>query len=257
MNKKLRAFLVDDEPLALKRLARLLAESGKIEIAGQTSKPLEALEMIPDLELDALFLDIQMPELTGFELLEILQKYPPVIFTTAFDEFALRAFEVYAVDYLLKPVESERLEKAIEKLKKLSSESANENIEKLLADFSARDSIEVRRPMAKIASRTGGKARILDIAEVTHFIARDKLTFAKNARGTAFPVDFSLNQLEEKLDSRAFLRVHRSTIVNLDFIEEVHGWFAGKILIRLKDAGKTDIVVARERVKNLKYSLGM
>lgn len=259
MNKKLRVFLIDDEPLALKRLSRLLLETGKVEIVGQTTEPLEALKIVPNLEADALFLDIQMPELTGFELLQKLEKYPPVIFTTAFDEYALKAFEVYSIDYLLKPIESERLEKTLEKLEKMAAKpsEAAQSIEKLLADFSTKFPAEKKRPTEKIASRLGGKVQILDAAEITHFFAQDKLTFAKSAEGKEFPLDFSLNELEEKLDSQTFLRIHRSTIVNLDFVGEVHGWFSGKILIRLKDRQKTELVVARDRVKILKDFLGM
>lgn len=257
--KKLRVFLIDDEPLALKRLTRLLLETGKVEIIGQTTEPLEALKAVPHLEADAVFLDIQMPELTGFELLQRLEKYPPVIFTTAFDEYALKAFEVYSIDYLLKPIESERLEKALEKLEKIGAKpvEAAQSIEKLLADFSSKFPTKPKRAAEKIASRIGGKVQILDASEITHFFAQDKLTFAKSAEGKEFPLDFSLNELEEKLDSRTFLRVHRSTIVNLDYIEEVHGWFSGKVLIRLKDRQKTEIIVARDRVKFLKDFLGM
>lgn len=252
MNRKLKAFLVDDEPLALKRLARLLNETGKIEISGQTTQPLEALKIIPALDIDALFLDIQMPELTGFELLRDLGTYPPVIFTTAFDEFALKAFEVYSVDYLLKPVDGERLKKAVEKLEKLSNEKPDENVEKMLAHFARNFS---QTAIERIASRVGGKVQILKTSEITHFFAQDKLTFARIANGREFPLDDSLNALEAKLDDRKFLRIHRGSIVNLDFLEEVHGWFSGKVLIRLKD--KTELVVARDRVKILKDLLGM
>lgn len=259
MNKKLRVFLIDDEPLALKRLSRLLAETGRVEVIGQTTEPLKALEIVPQLDADALFLDIQMPELNGFELLRQLEKYPPVIFTTAFDEYALKAFEVYSIDYLLKPVESERLGTALDKLEKitLTPSEAARNIEKLIAGISSLVPDGRKPRMEKIASRTGGKVRILDAAEITHFFAQDKITFARNAGGKDFPVDFSLNDLEEKLDPEKFLRVHRSTIVNLDFIAEVHGWFSGKVLIRLRDAPVTELVVARDRVKILKDFLGM
>lgn len=251
---KLKVFLVDDEPLALKRLSRLLNETEKIEIIGQTNEPLEALKIIPNLKIDAIFLDIQMPELTGFELLQKLQNYPPVIFTTAFDEFALKAFEVYSVDYLLKPIESERLEMTIEKLEKLvSTNESTANIEKLLENFTQNKP----QPMTRIASRIGGKVQILDVGEITHFFSQDKVTFANTITGKEFPLDDSLNNLEEKLDAKTFLRVHRSSIVNLNFIEEVHGWFSGKVLIRLKDSTKSEIVVARNRVKTLKDVLGM
>jgi two-component system, LytTR family, response regulator len=253
--EKLKVFLIDDEPLALKRLSRLLEETGKVEVVGQTSEPLEALKTIPNTDADAIFLDIQMPELTGFELLRKLENYPPVIFTTAYDRFALEAFEVYAIDYLLKPVERVRLAQALKKLEKLSAGNKNEpnaDIEKLLAGLA-----EKPESLRRIASRTGKKVRVIDVGEITHFFAQDKLTFAKNASGGEFPLDLTLSELEEKLPVKNFLRVHRASLVNLDFIGEVHGWFSGRVLIRLKDAEKTEIVVARERVKTLKDALGM
>lgn len=254
-SKKLRVFLVDDEPLALKRLARLLAETGRAEIAGHTTEPLKALQVIPTLDLDALFLDIQMPELMGFELLQKLGHYPPVIFTTAFDQFALQAFEVFSVDYLLKPIEAERLAKSLEKLEKLAVEKSNEraaNIERLLENFADHHARESPKKLDRLASRIGGKIQIIETAEITHFFAEDKITFAQNIDGKQFPLDYSLNELEHRLDSRTFLRVHRNAIVNAGFIEEVYGWFSGKVLIRLKNIKKTEIVVARDRVKYLK-----
>jgi two-component system LytT family response regulator len=254
MRKKLKIFLVDDEPLALKRLSRLLLETEKVEIVGQATEPLKALQTIPNLTLDAIFLDIQMPELTGFELLQKLQNYPPVVFTTAFDDFALEAFEVYSIDYLLKPIETERLEKALAKLEKLvsdKSDETNENLQKLLENLSPKPLLE------RLPSRIGGKVQIIDVNSITHFFAEDKMTFARQIEGKNLPLDSSLNELEKRLDGRKFLRVHRNTIVNVNFIEEVHGWFSGHVIIRLKAAKKTEIVVARERVKTLKEFLGM
>jgi len=257
--KNLRVFLVDDEPLALKRLSRLLGETGKVEIAGQTTEPLKALQTIPTLSLDAIFLDIQMPELTGFELLQKLENYPPVIFTTAFDEFALKAFEVFSVDYLLKPVEAERLEKALTKLERLIFEKQfdSTNLQELLVSLANNAPVERNRPFDKIASRIGGKVLILNVSEIVCFFAEDKITFAQNIEGKQFPVDYSLTELENKLNGRYFLRVHRNSIININFIEEVHGWFSGKVLVRLKGNKKNEIVVARDRVKILKVFLGM
>ena len=254
MKPLLKVFLIDDEPLALKRLSRLLLETEKVEIIGSTTEPLKALQTIPTLALDAIFLDIQMPELTGFELLQKLGNYPPVIFTTAFDEFALKAFEVYSIDYLLKPIEAERLEKALSKLEKVAADKPDEtklNLQKLLENLSPKPLLE------RLPSRIGGKVQIIDVKEITHFFAEDKMTFAGQIDGRNFPLDFSLNELENRLEKRTFLRVHRNSIVNVNFIEEVHGWFSGQVIIRLKTAKKTEVIVARERVKNLKDFLGM
>lgn len=256
--RKLQVYLVDDEPLALKRLSRLLSETGKAEIVGQTTKPLEALQTIPTLELDAIFLDIQMPELTGFELLQKLNDHPPVIFTTAFDQFALKAFEVYSVDYLLKPVEAERLQNALTKIERLTTERKSDtaNLQELLASLTTNKPADAR-PFDKIASRIGGKVLILDIAEIACFVSEDKLTFAQTAAGRRLPVDHTLAELEKKLDARHFLRVHRNSIININFVEEVHGWFSGRVVVSLKGEKKTQVVVARDRVKILKEFLGM
>lgn len=258
MTKLIRAYLVDDEPLALKRLERLLEETNRVKVAGQSSAPLVALSEIPALELDALFLDIQMPDLNGFELLARLENYPPVIFTTAYDEYALRAFEVYSFDYLLKPIDAERLEQALTKLERMregptEAEHLRKMIQLVAASFQPDASLKLRR----VASRTGGKVQILDAEEITHFFAEDKMTFARTSECKLFPIDFSLKELEDKLDPRLFLRVHRNTIININFIEEVHGWFSGKIMVRLKDKSRTELIVARDRVKILKEFLGM
>jgi len=257
--KKLRVYLIDDEPLALKRLSRLLLETGRVEIVGQTSEPLKALQIIPTEQLDAIFLDIQMPELTGFELLQKLGNYPAVIFTTAFDEFALKAFEVFSIDYLLKPIEVERLKKTLEKLEKITFEKPGEtaDLKKLLETVAGNLPIERPASFDKIASRVGAKVLLLDVSEIACFLAEEKVTFAQNITGKRLPVDYSLNELEKNLDSRKFLRVHRNTIININCIEEIHGWFSGRVLIRLKDVKKTEIMVARERIKTLKNFLGM
>lgn len=254
MKNLLKVFLVDDEPLALKRLSRLLLDTEKVEIIGQTTEPLKALQTVPNITLDAFFLDIQMPELTGFELLQKLENYPPVIFTTAFDEFALKAFEVYSIDYLLKPVEAERLEKALQKLEKIVAEKSDEtnlNLQKLLDNLSPKPTLE------RLPSRIGGKVQIIEVKEIAHFFSEDKMTFASNLDGKNFPLDSSLNELENRLEKRFFLRVHRNSIVNVNFIEEVHGWFSGRVVIRLKHSKKSEIIVARDRVKILKEFLGM
>lgn len=258
--KRLRVFLVDDEQLALNRLRRLLEETGSVDVIGETTKPKEALRIIPALHLDAVFLDIQMPELTGFELLQKLGTYPPVVFTTAYDEFALKAFEVYALDYLLKPVEVERLDMALQKLFHFNTDRRSDstaNIERLLETLTKKAAAASKPATLRIASRIGGKIQLIDIASITHFLAEDKLTFAQDFEGKRFPVDQSLNQLETDLDTMTFLRIHRGVIVNLAFVGEVHGWFSGKVMIRLKDRMHTELVVARNRVRILKLHFGI
>src|ERR1051325_7907863 len=119
----IRAFVVDDEPLAVKRLVRMLEESGRVELAGASTDPVDALAALADHPVDVLFLDIQMPGMTGFEMLGTLDPQPLVVFTTAFDQYALQAFEVNSIDYLLKPVEERELARALDKVERLRAQS--------------------------------------------------------------------------------------------------------------------------------------
>jgi two-component system LytT family response regulator len=199
---------------------------------------------------------MKMPGLNGFELLARLPQQPVVIFTTAFDQYALKAFEVNSIDYLLKPVDRRQLERAIAKLERLRAESARQPdlravIEQLAASLRAD---EPHFP-DRIASRAGERVQLLELAAVTHFFARDKLTFAASG-GRTYSVDYTIADLEQKLDPRRFLRIHRAVLLNLDWVREVDSWFAGRVRVRLKDEPRTELTVARDRVRALKERLG-
>ncbi len=253
--KRFRAYLVDDEALALKRLSRLLEDSGRFEIAGSSTDPDAAFEWLRANPVDVLFLDIQMPGMTGFELLSRLAEQPAVIFTTAYDQYALKAFEVNSVDYLLKPVEREQLQRAIRKLDRPGASPAPDLraiIEQIAASLNQREA----EPPDRIASRTGDRVHFVDLARVTHFYAQDKLTYAATA-ARQFCVDYTISDLEQRLAKRNFLRIHRATLVNLDWVQEIDAWFAGGVLVRLRDDKRTELPVARDRVRVLKEKLGL
>lgn len=260
----LRAFLVDDEPLALERLKRLLGSFPELEIVGSASDPAVALNALNDSHvgpMDVLFLDIQMPGINGFELLSRLNVQPFVIFTTAYDQHALRAFETNAIDYLLKPVEPEQLERAVKKLGRIRPVAKPDwqqspALPQLLKELTA----SLREPQAayphRIASRVGERISFLQLDDVTHFIAQDKLTFAI-ANGRRHCVEQTIAEFEHRLDPAKFLRIHRSALVNVDWIHEVNSWFAGKVVVTLKDPQHTQLTVARDRVRTLKDRLGI
>jgi len=260
----LRAFLIDDEPLALDRLQRLLANFPELQIAGTAIDPTAAVTTLNGAQtqpIDVLFLDIQMPGMNGFELLTRLSVQPFVIFTTAFDQHALRAFETNAIDYLLKPIEPEQLERALKKLGRLRPVvkpewQQNPAFPQLLKELTA--SLREIQPAYphRIASRVGERISFLQLDEVTHFIAHDKLTFAI-ANGKRHCIDQTIFDLEHRLDPTKFLRIHRSALVNVDWIHEVNSWFAGKVVLTLKDPQHTQLTVARDRVRTLKDRLGI
>lgn len=254
---KLRAYLVDDEPLALARLRRLLEHSERVEVIGSSTVPEEAVLALTADPPDVCFLDIHMPRLSGFDVLAKLSRQPIVIFTTAYDRYALQAFGVNSVDYLLKPVDPEPLERALKKVETLrnSGQPSQGDLQSLLMQLT--ESLREARPayLDRIASRLGDRIWFLDLHHVTHFYAEDKLTYAAS-EGKAYCVDHSIADLEKKLDPKDFVRIHRSTVVNLAWIKEVSSLPGGSLNVRLKDAKNTDLTVARDRAREFKTRAG-
>lgn len=255
MTAALRAYLVDDEPLALKRLSRLLEASGRIRIVGSATDPEAAVAFLSANNVDVLFLDIQMPGANGFELLDRLSSPPAVVFVTAYDRYAVQAFEVNSVDYLLKPVEKGRLAATLDRLERRRGAPSGDDLRPLLRELAK----AFRAPDAqfpdRIASRVGERVQFIDLGRVTHFFAKDKLTFAV-AGGKDHVVDATITELEAKLNPSNFIRIHRALLVNTAHVKEVHAWFGGRLLIRLGDDKRTELTVARDRVRALKARLG-
>lgn len=254
---KLRAYLVDDEPLALERLRRLLAKTGKVDVIGEACEPEKAVADLTNDCPDVCFLDIEMPRLNAFDVLALLPHQPIVIFTTAYDQYALKAFGVNSVDYLLKPVDPEDLERALEKVERLRGAAAAAQgdlqvVIKNLAESLQKASLEYP---SRIASRLGDRLWFLDLSRVSHFYAADKLTYAVS-ESKAYCVDSAIAELEKKLDPRKFVRIHRSSLVNLDWIKEVASLPGGTLSVRLKDEKQTELIVARDRARQFKERAG-
>jgi len=260
----LRAYLVDDEPLALRRLSRQLSSFEEVAVMGSTTDPAAALEYLSQTPVHVIFLDIQMPEMNGFELLSCLSAPPMVIFTTAYDHYALKAFEVNAIDYLLKPIDRPQLERALQKLRRLRAAADSgpplqrwmnrDELQHWLGQLAAALRSTSPAYPDRIASRSGDRVRFIEVDRISHFFARDKLTFAVGG-GQAYAVDQSINRLERELDPAKFFRIHRSALVNLNFVQEIHSWFGGRVLARLKDERRTELTVARDRVRSFRQRL--
>jgi two-component system LytT family response regulator len=249
----LRAYLVDDERLAIERLKRLLAATGRVEVVGAETDPEAALALLQAHAVDLLFLDIQMPGLSGFELLERLDRDVAVVFTTAYDRYAIEAFGVNSLDYLLKPIEPERLERALDKVERFAGQ-APPGVRTLARELAAQ--LAPNRRLERIASRVGERTTVIEVARVSHFTSKDKLTFAV-VNGHEHVIDHTLTDLETALDARRFARIHRATIVNIGFVQELCPAVDGGVLVRLKDEKKTELSVARDRVRELKERLGI
>ena len=247
----LRVYLVDDESLALKRLARLLRQTRRVDIVGVTESPDEAVAFLSQNAVDVVFLDIQMPGMSGFELLQKLPKEPAVVFTTAFDRFALEAFEVNSIDYLLKPIELDRLEKALSKVERLQGTaqgtSESEQLRAIARELT-------RKFPERIASRIGERVVFVEVGKVTHFYAKDKLTYAATL-AKDYVIDATISDLEAKLDPALFLRIHRATLLNLNYVDEVSSWFGGGMVVRVKDGKRTELPISRDRLREVKERL--
>jgi DNA-binding LytR/AlgR family response regulator len=249
----MRAYIVDDERLAVERLKRMLEATGRVTIAGATTDPDAALEFLRGHAVDVVFLDIQMPGLTGFQLLERLESDVAVVFTTAYDRYAIEAFGVNSVDYLLKPIEPERLDRALDKLERFAAQP-KPDVRALARELAAE--LAPNRRLERIASRVGERTTVLEVARISHFVSKDKLTFA-TVNGHEHVIDYTLNELETRLDPRRFARIHRATIANIGFVQELFPAVDGGMLVRLKDEKKTELSVARDRLRDLKERLGI
>lgn len=226
----MKALIIDDERLARKELTNLLQEFPEIEIVGEAVNAEDAEEKIQSLQPELLFLDIQMPGKTGFELLQGLESVPEVIFTTAYDEYALKAFDFNALDYLLKPIEPDRLKESVNKLlqRTKKEEEASEEPEKKLG---IQDRVFVK---------DGDKCWFVKLENIRLFESDGN--YIKIYFDNYKPmIHKSLNALDERLDDRAFFRASRKHIINLNWVEGIESWFNGGLMVMLRGGDKVEV----------------
>jgi two-component system LytT family response regulator len=244
----IRAVVVDDEDLARRRLLKLLQRyPAEVEIIGEAASGEEAVAVISSLRPDLVFLDVQMPGCDGFEVVRRLKGKPFIVFATAYNEYALKAFEENSVDYLLKPVEQARLDRTMEKLRTFlpsSSPAMSGNIEKMLSRLA-------EPQLRRLKVTQGDKIYLIDLSEVAYFESREKYTYL-HTKDREYVIDETLATLEGKLDGRTFVRIHRAYIVNVSFIREIVRWFAGRFKVRLSDAKNTELVATRSYAGNIR-----
>ena len=245
----MRAIIIDDERLARKELNNLLKNYPEIEIVDQAVNADDALEKIKRLNPDLIFLDIQMPGKTGFELLEELDKVPKVIFTTAYDEFATRAFDVNALDYLLKPIQEERLKDTITKVLAVEASALSERAQE--------ETLEVKQSLGvndQVFVKDGERCWFISLREIRLFESDGNYikVYFNNFKPM---IHKSLNALDEKLDERSFFRASRKYIINLSWIETIETWFNGGLLVQLKGGEKVE--VSRRQAAKFKEKMSL
>jgi len=259
MKLPLRTILIDDEQLALDRLRRMLGSySDVFDIIAEARNGAEGLDLIEKHKPDLIFLDIEMPLLNGFEMLAKVSAMPMVVFATAYDQYAIRAFEENSVDYLLKPIESERLQKTVGKIKSRTEAKANredepgreqpsqivspdetkefytQNLLRLL------EKMQPKQEMHALSVKSGERILLIPLTDVSHFEAEEKYVFLNALDGQQYLLNHTLTSLEEKLPTH-FLRVSRSAIINTHQIGEIQRYFNGKYLLVMRDRKATSL----------------
>lgn len=243
---QITCIIIDDEQLARKRLKRLLEPFALFDVIAEAANGREGLEIVDKLKPELIFLDIEMPLMNGFEMLSGLTHQPKVIFTTAYDQYALKAFEENSVDYLLKPIEKERLEKSVSKLQ-LNSKGGHDIATLMTLIGQLKPKKEVRTLTVKI----GDKILLIKLEDIVHIEAEDKYIFLRTADGQSHLSDFTLAGLEEKLPGN-FVRVHRGSIINTDKIKEIRKSFNGSLVFILSDKENTRVSSGRSYNESLR-----
>jgi len=250
---KIRALIVDDEPLARRRIKSLLAHDQSVEVIGECSDGYKAVTSISELNPDLVFLDVQMPAMDGFEVIKTIsaEQMPTVIFVTAYDQYALKAFEVNALDYLLKPFDRRRFQKTLERAKAmirgLKNGNVNNQLLSLLDDLRREQNIPDR-----FIIKSGGRVVFLRVEEIDWMSTVGNYVRLQVGRDSHLMRE-TMTGMESKLDPVSFMRIHRSTIVNLDRVKEVQPWAKGEYVVIMRDG--TRLIMSRRYRERLNERL--
>jgi DNA-binding LytR/AlgR family response regulator len=243
---KLRTIIVDDEEPARLKVKQYLKDDAGVEIIGEADNGADAVKEIEAKKPDLVILDIQMPEMDGFEVVNALSKPPLIIFATAYDQYAIKAFDIHSVDYLLKPFSKSRLKEALERAREYVRKDFEVNLENLLKAVE-----KEKKFLTRISVRKGKRIIFLDVKDVVWIGAEETLNFVYTMNNR-YLINYTLAELEGQLDPKQFFRIHRSSLINLNEISEVIPWFAGQYKVVMKDRDKTELTLSRRRVKALK-----
>lgn len=247
-----KVIIVEDEQPAVERLQELLSGISDMQLVATCTTGEEAVRQIEALKPDVVFLDIHLSDISGLDVLRFVSYKPAVIFTTAFDRHAVDAFQIGAVDYLLKPFSEERLQQAVRRVRERLANNSPESwdVQALLSRLQPKEPYLLRIP-----SKIGDKIYILSVDDIVYFATQDKLVFAY-LKDTSFLINDTLEDLEHRLDPEKFFRIHRSTIVNLDYVKSIEAWFAGGYKMTVRDKQGSNLVISRSAGKKLRRKLG-
>ena len=254
MNQQFKAIVIDDEPAARRLMKNLLEEhSPVVQVIAEAGNGREAIQKIEELQPDLIFLDIQMPDLTGFEVLEQLVHKPNVIFTTAFEQYAIRAFDTFSIDYLLKPIKEERLQQSIQKLTRFGQLNQSINLPGLQEIIRQ---IQAPQKATALPIKTGDRIILIRFEQISYLEAEDKYVYVHTVDGQKYLTDQSLANLISKLPAQ-FYRIQKSYIINRDKIREMHRHFNSRYLFIMDDKGATRLTSGRTYHDAIRSDFGL
>lgn len=254
MEQKLRIIIIEDEEPARELVKAYLKPYENIELVAECENGFDGIKAIQEHQPDLVFLDIQMPKLTGFEMLELLDDTPEIVFTTAYDQFAIKAFELNAVDYLMKPFSKDRFQQALNKaFERIQNQPSHENLKSSLEKL--KQSVrEKSGPLERIFVKTGSRIDVIPVPDIFYIQAQDDYVELHCSKGKFLKKE-TMNNFEKQLPEGLFLRVHRSSIINTKHIEKLEKYGKESYVVILKDS--TRVIVSKSRVKALKEHLGI
>ena len=249
MNQPYKTIIIEDEKLARGRMKRLLANYRDVfEIIDEAENGEEGLEKVEKHKPELIFLDVQMPGLTGFEMLKKLSHIPTIVFTTAYEEYAIKAFEQNSIDYLLKPIEKERLEVTVQKLKRLKNTGQNNDTTKLLEWI---EKIKPQKEITSIPVKIGDKILLIKLSDIIYLEAKEKYVFINDTEGKEHLIDFTLSELNAKLPKQ-FMQVHRAYIINKEKIKEIKKYGDGKYVMVMNNKTNSQIISGSSYTQEVK-----
>ncbi len=248
--EKLTVFVVEDEAPARERLLAFIDAHPALKLVGWCDSGEQALAQIPATRPDLIFLDIHLGDISGLDVLKMLNEKPQVIFSTAYDRYAIQAFELSAVDYLLKPYTFDRFQQAVAKAIQYRRPATRRK-----HPLSATESVRMHQPLRRIPARVGERIYLLPVESIVYFSSEDKVVFA-HLTDKSYIVNYTLEELEHRLDGEQFFRIHRSTIVNLNFVQSIEPYLGGSYIMEVKDRKRSQLHISRNAARRLREKLG-